>query len=69
MEARGEWVELAFGYDRAEVKLLAEAQLIRLGLNSRELSDEDLRLDIGTDTELRDFYRVSVRGSLIGISD
>ena len=61
----GEWVELAVGYYKSSVRALAEAELIRVGLSPEELSPDELRLDIGQDTELRDFFRVRVRKSVL----
>lgn len=69
MPSPGDWIELAYGYDRGEVKLLAEAELARLGINPGDLDDEQIRLDIGTDTDERDFYRVSIRRSLLPAGD
>jgi hypothetical protein len=37
----------------------------RAGLSPDDLTDEELRLDIGRDTELRDFYRIRVRRSVL----
>jgi hypothetical protein len=61
----GEWVELAFGYDRDSVKVVAQAELARVGLSPDDLTGEELRLDVGRDTELRDFFRVCVRRSAL----
>jgi hypothetical protein len=60
-----EWVQLSIGDDRATVKDLAEAELARHGVRLGDLSDEQLRIDIGTDTDLRDFFRVRVRRSVL----
>jgi hypothetical protein len=60
-----DWVELAFGYDRATVKVIAEAELARVGVNPSELTNDEIRVDVGTDTEFRDFFRVSVRRSIL----
>jgi hypothetical protein len=61
---RGEWVELAFGYDKDAVRVFAQAELARVGLSPDDLTGEELRLDIGHDAEMRDFYRVRVRRSV-----
>jgi hypothetical protein len=60
-----EWVELASGYDKDSVRVVAQAELARIGLSPDDLTDEELRLDIGRDMESRDFYRVRLRRSAI----
>jgi hypothetical protein len=65
MAELGEWVELAFGYDKDSVRVIAQAELARVGLSPDDLTGEELRLDIGRDEELRDFYRVRVRKSVL----
>ena len=65
MTESGEWVELAFGYDKESVRVVAQAELARVGLSADELTGEELRLDIGHDTEMKDFYRVRVRKSVL----
>jgi hypothetical protein len=65
MTESGEWVELAFGYDKDSVRVIAQAELARAGLSADELTGEELRLDIGRDRDLKDFYRVRVRKSLL----
>lgn len=65
MTEPGEWVELAFGYDKESVKVIAQAELARVGLSPDNLTGEELRLDIGRDTEFRDFYRIRVRRSVL----
>jgi hypothetical protein len=65
MTETGEWVELAFGYDKDSVQVIAQAELARVGLSPDDLTGEELRLDFGRDTELRDFYRVCVHRSVL----
>lgn len=65
MTERGPWVELAFGYDKESVRVIAQAELARVGLSPDDLTGEELRLDIGRDTDLRDFYRVRVHRSVL----
>jgi hypothetical protein len=65
MPELSEWVELAFGYDKDSVRVIAQAELARLGLSPDELTAEEIRLDIGRDAESKDFYRVRVRRSLL----
>jgi hypothetical protein len=45
-EVSSDWVELAFGYDMDSVKHVAEAELVRAGFSSGDLSGKELRLDI-----------------------
>lgn len=65
MTDSGEWVELAFGYDKDSVMVVAQAELARVGLSPDDLTGEALRLDIGRDAEMKDFYRVRVRKSVL----
>jgi hypothetical protein len=65
MTDSGEWLELASGYDKDSVRVIAQAELARLGASPDDLTDEELRLDIGRDAESRNFYRVRIRRSAI----
>lgn len=65
MTERSEWVELAFGYDKDSVRVIAQAELARIGLSPDDLTGEELRLDVGHDSELRDFYRIRIHRSVL----
>jgi hypothetical protein len=65
MTELGEWAELAFGYDKDSVKVVAQAELARVGLSPDDLTGDELRLDIGCGSDFRDFYRVRVRRSVL----
>lgn len=69
MTELGDWVELAFGHDKNSVLVIAQAELARAGLSPDELTAEELRLDVGRDEELMDFYRVRVRKSVLERSE
>lgn len=64
MSESEEWVELASGYDKDSVKVVAQAELARVGLSPDDLTNEQLKLDIGLDTDFKDFYRVCVHKSI-----
>lgn len=60
-----EWIQLSFGYDHSSVKAEAEAELVKLGLSSKELTGTDLRMDVGTDISKNRYFKVSLRRSVL----
>jgi hypothetical protein len=60
-----EWVEISSGYDRKDVKARARAALAEFGQDTASLGSEQIRVDAGTDTEGRRFFRVRVAQSVV----
>jgi hypothetical protein len=59
------WVEITQGYDREDVKARARVALREFGQDADALSPEQIRVDAGTDTEGRRWFRVRVVESIV----
>jgi hypothetical protein len=62
------WMPIAEGFDREGVKARARATLAEFGQDLDKLSPEQVRVDAGTDTQGRRWFRVQVVEAVIGKS-
>ena len=59
------WVDICEGYNREDVKTRARIALREFGQDADALTPEQIRVDAGTDTEGRRWFRVRVVESVV----
>jgi hypothetical protein len=59
------WIDIAQGYDREDVKARARIALSDAGQDADKLGPEQIRLDAGTDAEGRGWFRVRVTEAVL----